>query len=410
MAYSMRYIRTIFKIVDINETDPDKYEPDDSDFPGVPRPIVLGESQCHSFYDMLDCQDPADWLIMSLSQGVIGSYQIKIEKVDDAPNPVEKVRVWNIGGDGMRSTEVSTTASTVGTTMIFEFPCSAPSTSSLLIEVVRKSDVTEGKYEITLTSNTPLSISGSNILCKTASYNVDGVPSGATVSWTSSPSITLQNTFGSTVTIQNYTTGTPPYWIEANIISGSCSQIIRKTFTNFIGSAGVPEFFISTNFPACFPGGGDYSISNPVNGITYSWDCDGIPCNGIQTNSTGTFASIGADARGTMTITVTGMDECGNSRDKSFELTVQKCGFEMQQLVVSPNPTTGTINVQVQDTYDTEGTYHIVVINQMSELKFQSDYNNKEFSVNLGELQNGVYSILVYRGETSATATFIINK
>ena len=409
MAYSMLYIRTIFQIVDINETDPDRYEPDDSDFPGVPRSISLGESQCHSFYDMLSCQDPADWLIMSLSQGVIGSYQIKIEKVDNDPNPVEKVRVWNIGGDGMRSTEVATTSSTVGTTMIFEFPCSAPSNSSLLIEVVRKSDVTEGRYKITLTSSTPLSISGSNILCQSTSYTVEGLPNGSTVSWTSSPSITLQNSTGSIVTIQSFTGGVSTYWVEATVTWGGCSQKIRRTFS-YEGSGGVPNFFIVPEIPACYPGDGEYSISNPVDGITYVWSCQGTPCGNIQSFGNGEYAIVEPDGTGTMTLVVTATDECGNSRVKTKEVNVQRCRDKMERVVVTPNPTTGAINVEIQDTYVTDGTYHVLVISQMSELKFQSDYLSKNFSINLGELQNGVYSILVYRDDTSTSATFIINK
>ena len=409
MAYSMLYIRTIFQIVDLNETDPDKYEPDDSDFPGVPRPIALGESQCHSFYDMLDCQDPADWLIMSLSQGVIGSYQIKIEKVDDAPNPVERVRVWNIGGDGMRSTEIATTSSTVGTTMIFEFPCSASSTNSLLIEVVRKSDVTEGKYKITLTSSTPLSISGSNILCQNTSYTVEGLPNGATVSWTSSPSITLQNTSGSTVTIQNFVGGASIYWVEATVTSGGCSQIIRRIFS-YEGSGGVPNFFIVPEIPACYPDDGEYSISNPIDGITYAWSCQGTPCGSIQSFGNGEYAVVEPDGTGTMTLVVTATDECGSSLVKTKVINVQRCRDKMENIVITPNPTTGIINVEIQDTYVTDGSYHVLIISQMSELKFQSDYSNKNFSISLGELQNGVYNILVYREDTSASATFIINK
>jgi hypothetical protein len=408
MAYSMLYLRTIFQIVDVNETDPDQYEPDDSDFPGVPRPIALGESQCHSFYDMLSCQDPADWLIMSLSQGVIGSYQIKIEKVDDALNPVEKVRVWNIGNGGMRSTEVVTTSYTIGTTMIFEFPCSEPNLSELLIEVVRKSDVTEGKYKITLTSSIPLSISGGNILCPNTSYTISELPNGATANWTSSPSITLQNTSGSTVTIQNIMSGGSPYWIEATVTWGGCSQKIRKIFS-YEGSGGVPDFSIVPVIPACFPEFGEYTISNPVNNISYLWSCQGWPCGNIQSFGNGLYTLVTPDGIGTMTLVVTATDECGSNRVKTLAVNVQRCKGKVTDIVITPNPTTGIINVEVQDTYLAEGNYHVMIVSQISGLEFQSDYSSKNFSINLGELQNGVFSILVYREDSSAAATFIIN-
>jgi hypothetical protein len=409
MAYNLLINHSIFQTIDANETDPDEYEPDDSDFPDVPRAISMGESQCHTFYDMIECQDPADWLKMSLNQGVIGSYQIKIEKVDDAPNPVEKVTVWNIGGDGMRSTEVATTTINLGSTKIFEFPCSAPSNSRLLIEVVRKSDVTEGKYIISLASSNPLSISGSNILCQSTSYTVEGLPNGATVSWASSPSITLQNTTGSTVTIQSFVGGASEYWVEAIVTWGGYSQKIRRVFS-YEGSGGVPNFFIVPEFPACYPGDGEYSISNPIDGITYAWSCQGASCGNIQSFGNGEYVVVEPDGIGTMTLVVTATDECGSSRVKTKEINVQRCRDKMENIIITPNPTTGIINVEIQDTYVTDGNYQVLIISQMSELKFQSDYSTKNFSINLGELQNGVYSILVYRGDTSATATFIINK
>jgi len=111
-----------------------------------------------------------------------------------------------------------------------------------------------------------------------------------------------------------------------------------------------------------------------------------------------------------MTLVVTATDECGSSLVKTKVINVQRCRDKMENIVITPNPTTGIINVEIQDTYVTDGSYHVLIISQMSELKFQSDYSNKNFSISLGELQNGVYNILVYREDTSASATFIINK
>jgi hypothetical protein len=411
MGESMIYGRqSIYYYVDYVETDPDKYEPDDSDFPGVPRPIALEESQCHSFYDMIECQDPADWLIMSLSQGVIGSYQIRIEKVGDDPNPVEKVKVWNIGANQMRSTEVATTSYTIGTTMVFKFPCSTPSSTSLLLEVVRKSDVTEGKYRITLTSSTPLSISGSNIICTSTSYTVEGAPSGATVNWSSSPSIILANTSGLTVTVQSFTGGGVEYWIEATVTWGNCTQKIRRTF-GYEGSGGIPDFFIVPEIPACFPGEGSYSISNPIDGITYAWSCQGAPCGNIQSFGNGEHVTVEPDGTGSMTLIVTATDGCGNSLVKTKAVSVQGCHNRMENIIVTPNPTaTGIVNVTIQDTYVTEGAYQVYITNQMSELKYQSNEFSKYFSVNLGELPNGMYYIHVYREDISGSASFIINR
>lgn len=402
--------QNLFYGFDYSVTDADKYEPDDSDFPGVPRLITLGESQCHSFHDITECQDPADWLIMRRDQGVIGSYQIRIEQVDDAPQPVEHVKVWNMGANQMRSTEIATTSYTFGTTMIFEFPCSPPGSASLLLEVVRKSDVTEGKYRIMLSSSIPLSISGSNIICTSTTYELEGAPNTATVSWSSSPSINLGNTNGLTVTVLGFTGGLAEYWIEASVTWGGCTQIIRRTFT-YEGSEGVPDFFIVPEIPACYPGEGSYSISNPVDGVTYIWSCQGAPCGNIQPFGNGEYMTVQPDGTGSMTLVVTATDGCGNSRVKTKAISVQGCHNKMENIIVTPNPTaTGNVSVAIQDTYITEGIYQIYITNQMSELKHQSTQISKHFSLNLGELPNGMYYIYIYREDISGSASFIINK
>jgi hypothetical protein len=115
------------------------------------------------------------------------------------------------------------------------------------------------------------------------------------------------------------------------------------------------------------------------------------------------------DGIGTMTLVVTATDECGSNRVKTLAVNVQRCKGKVTDIVITPNPTTGIINVEIQDTYLTDGNYHVMVVSQLSGLEFQSDYSSKNFTINLGELQNGVYSILVYREDSSAAATFIIN-
>lgn len=85
-----------FYVLDINETDPDQYEPDDSDLPGIPRFLSVGETQCHSFHKVLNCQDEVDWMIIDHNAGAIGSYIIEVEEPLYSDNfPVEQIKVYN---------------------------------------------------------------------------------------------------------------------------------------------------------------------------------------------------------------------------------------------------------------------------------------------------------------------------
>ncbi|MDX1910877.1 MAG: M43 family zinc metalloprotease [Saprospiraceae bacterium] len=405
IAYSLLTIRTDFQTIDANETDPDKYEPDDTDFPGVPRTILVGETQCHSFYDMIECQDPVDWLV--ITQGVIGNYRIIVEDVSNSPYPVETIRVWHIGSDLRSSSEVQTTISTFGALSIVEFPCSEFS-FGLLVEVVRKSDVTEGKYTISLTSTSDMSIEGSDLICNGASFSVNNLPLGANVIWTSSPNITLGGgTTNGTTVINSFVSGTPPYWIEATVVAGGCVQTIRKSFSGL----DLQDFFIVPETPACYPGTGLYSISSTANGVTYNWTCQGTPCGTIIPLGNGEAAQVLPDGTGAMTLVVTAQDVCGNTLTKTKAINVGPCRNQLENIIIAPNPTTsGIIDITIQDTYLTEGTYLVFVANQMSEIKYQGEKTTKQFSLNLSELPNGIFYLHLYREEISGTASFVINK
>lgn len=425
MSYAKRNCRTSFSLgqravmtlnwlrrqslnmVDDEGIDADQYEPDDSDFPEVPRPIAVGETQCHSFNKMPGCSDPVDWLIMSLNDGVLGKYQIKIESVTNAPNPVERVRVWNIGPNLRRSTEVAITQITQGSTMIFEFPCSV-SGSNLLIEVVKKGSVPEGIYKISLDSDTPISIAGSDHLCENMTYTVEGLPVGATVFWTSSASITLQSNTGSTVVVQVFNPAlSTTHWIQAWVTWNGCTRQLIKTFVSTGND--IPKFSIVAETPACFPAGGSYSISNALSHITYTWTCLGGSCGNIQPFGNGESASVIPNNTGTMTLVVTATDGCGGNASATKSINVQRCLERIQEIRVTPNPSLGVINVTVQDTYSTEGMYHVLVTNQMG-VQYQSNFSYRSFSINLEQLQDGAYNVLVFRDDSSASAAFVISR
>lgn len=203
MYYNMFFGRSSkFQLIDFNETDPDEYEPDDSDFPFVPRLIAIGESQCHSIHNISECQDEVDWLAIDNSNGMIGSYIIEIDNIGNATNPVGEVRVWNTDNNRVRTTEISTTTSTNGTIQSFEIDCSDATSNIILIEVRADDNIEEGKYQISLNSSFQLPSTWSQSqVCVDDEITLNFVPDGAPVSWSSSPNITLSATTGVSTTI-----------------------------------------------------------------------------------------------------------------------------------------------------------------------------------------------------------------
>jgi hypothetical protein len=233
------------------------------------------------------------------------------------------------------------------------------------------------------------------------------VPSNATVTWTSSPNITLSNTSGITNLINSFVSGGSNYWVKASISLNGCSMYLDKTFT-YDANLGIPNFSIVEEIPACYYADkGEYSISNSDPTVIYTWSCQGPPCFSITPFGNGYAALVGVDGPGTMTLTAVATDGCGNSLTKSSLFNVTRCNRERME--ITPNPTSDVINVKIEDEFTIEGEYTTYIISQFSELKFQGDFSSKQFQINVATLPNGIYYVHTIRETQILSTTFIVN-
>ncbi len=417
--------RDFIPLIDLNEIDPDRFEPDDSELPEVPRLISIGETQCHSFHRIGSCQDPVDWLRISNANGLLGAYRIEIDDADGYDNPVEEVRVWNTDGTGLRTNQVTTINSQNGSIRIFEVPCSEI-VNDFLVEVVRNTEVEEGAYTIALKTSIPqpFLISQSQV-CVGESVSVVGVPTGATIFWQSSLNLTISTTTGTTTTITN-ASGSGSFFIRATISQNGCTYTVSKDF-NSMGGSSLPSIGnISLGIEeGCDPVFFTLSIPTVQGATSYQWECNSNNLNFSGCyggNGTTTYADATLEEGQTIyfTVTVTAMNDCGASvsNTANFSYYAEDCdhipivgggGGDERSVRVIPNPVSSTqFTIEITDNLTEPTEYQVFITNQFGEMKFLMETNEKLNQVNVYNLTDGLYHVHVVTDESVSIANFIV--
>jgi hypothetical protein len=429
--YTMFYGRgSKFQLIDTNETDPDQYEPDDSDLPGVPRIISMGESQCHSIHNVSECQDEVDWLAIDNSNGIIGSYLIELDEISGFTFPVDDIKVWNTNnGTRVRTTEVTTTKTTNGTIETWEVACSDAASELLLIEVIAKDEEEEGKYTLTLNSSIQLpKIWEQSQICIDDEVSISFLPSGASVSWTSSSNITLSSNTGTSTTITGATNNNQDFELNAIVSHQGCTYTIVNSFDE-IGANTLPQIgsiTMNVSGPPCEPHF-TFSIPDVAGATNYQWECSSSPlgyfngCYGGDETVAYGEAVIEDGTQISLFITVKTTNDCGVVSTKSQGFIYQPdgiCDFQLQGggnssfvIQLSPNPVEfGQLTVEIEDDeFDfNSSSYDLYIINQFGEVKYNQQIDQLEKQIDVSNLPTGIYALLAISGETVLSENFVI--
>jgi hypothetical protein len=387
-------------VLDINETDPDKYEPDNSDMVGVPRLIEVGETQCHSFHNFSDCADEVDWLRVETSSGVVGKYVIEVSALDGI-NPVGDVTVWQTNALGERTVEADVTETNDGEVITIELACDEP-VNDLLIEIL-KNDVEEGRYAVTLSAEPMPTMTNFDLdlVCTGESFTIENLPAGANVNWLHSSSISL-SVSGNTATITGANASASGYWIQAVISMDGCSTSIFKSFEG--ANTEVPDFEIVELIPACYPPTAPLGRYTTVPATNVDWSI-----NYGYVNPIGSMAIVEAGSVGWFTLTATASNSCGNEVTVSENFYADECegGWEF---AVSPNPARDILRVELSENFNTLDAATVRITNQFTNVKYEGTVSEKIFEVDLHTFENGMYYIHIIAGEEYEASTFIVNK
>ncbi|MDQ1769258.1 T9SS type A sorting domain-containing protein [Labilibaculum sp. A4] len=293
------------------------------------------------------------------------------------------------------------------------------------------------------------SLSGSNMVCSSGSiYNLNNLPSGTSVTWTSSPTINFPNgNVGETVTAKQVGfSGTG--WIEATINS-ACGEVTLPRKEVWVGSPLKPyDISFYPNEPCLNQIA--YAIvranNPPESQVHYNWRNYHIY---VDQNSTGSEVHFQTKTRihYTTYVRVKGTNECGSSQEYSKLLRVKDCGgggiepvplsINSDPLIVSkvglseegnskqladtqmnvgsaitsitifPNPVEDIVNIQIPGNLIADNNCSIEIYNSTGKLLLKKKVTSTTNSIDLSNSPSGTYVVKLITDQEIITKKII---
>ncbi len=264
-------------------------------------------------------------------------------------------------------------------------------------------------------------ISGPCSICTSGVFTVNNLPSGYTISWSSSSNITRVSNQGSNpCTFQN--NGTFTGWIQASITS-SCGTVILPTFNVWVG---VPLTPSSINGFCCngmgFKSNSGYTFSINNDNVSvnqYNWIVNGgTIARGQGTKSIDVLTANAPPAGIAFDVSVRIGNNCG------WTSYLQRSGFTApfignSMFSIYPNPASSEVTISVSDlasisdtisTSDVISITNIEIIDLFGNIKKiqKAGPNQKSVTINISDIQKGTYIIIINYGLKQESHSFII--
>ena len=391
--------------IDEDNLNPDKYEPDHTS--EIATLIKVGETQCHSMQDW--CRDEIDNLWVEKKQ-FIGEYFFEIEDAVGSNNPVDDVKFFSRNSNGSNGLEIISTRSTQNGIRRFAITCTdITSIFGMNIEI-KRNNREQGIYVAKLTKSNDLIINNNEKECLLDDdiLNILNLPSGCTVSWSSTKNITFSNNGqGNPVTILNLNGNTPPIVIYATISqSNGCYEQISKEFKSVVG-VNAPYFLIKESEKPCRVHGiiyyeGYYETEPRV-------EVDWSVSNGTLYPDYGHYTSVKPDELGWITITATYNDGCSIPRTVQKNVLIENCD-DGPKITINPNPSDGNITVRGSGIEDLVNGSIITIIDGLSNVRLTQSTNLDQNSIDVSSLNNGIYYLNWSGSNFNLSSILIINK
>ena len=285
------------------------------------------------------------------------------------------------------------------------------------------------------------SVSGSNIVCSSGStYNLNNLPSGTTVTWTSSSNITFPSgNTGSSVNAKSYSLfSSGSGWIQATI-NTACGGVPLAQKEVWVGPPSKPYDISFFPREPCLNQTA-YAIVRANNGeesnAHYDWRNTHIYIDQDASGREVRFQTL-TRVHYTTYVRVKGTNECGSSPEYSKFLRVIDCGggdieplsinpdletdslecsftlspdadkidqlqtiqdnLEHSKLIANvaiyPNPTKDIINVQIPSDFLTDSNCSIEVYNTSGKLQLKQEATSSNNTLNVQNLPSGIYIV-----------------
>ena len=255
------------------------------------------------------------------------------------------------------------------------------------------------------TLNGTFAIIGSATICQSGTFSVTNLPSG--FSWGASPNISISGS-GTQVTATGISAGSG-YIIIKN---SSNVEIARKIVTveptlyfssitgPFVNSPRRDSTFLT--FYANFAG-------SPS---SINWTIIGIPTGQYSIRNFGNAIEIGVNQPWNFQLHVAGCCGCNGSSsgyiNVNMSKSIQQPNEEEEFLSTYPNPVSGVLNINIQNSAQgilVNPNYDINLYDSFGTLKLQTTSQSINFQINVSNLSNGIYFLHVYNNSIGKLMT-----
>jgi hypothetical protein len=339
----------------------DEYEMDN--FSQVARPITFNETQEHNFNreyhgDGVWGQCDIDWV--RYVPACSGNFFVETSSMPGRSNADTRLTLFDAGLNQLAQNDNISGSNLFS---LFSFNFVAGQEYFIRVENVGANRGTT-YYRLQIHLN---SISGPDVLCSPSAYTIPNLPQGATLNWSVSPQgiVNLSCTSCTSTTLTKITTGTTT--LTANV--SMCGTVITVSKQIIVGSPTIQGYYVaqangsviksapimsnqlvSVSVPQSYTV--QYSIELTSSLSSVSWNLYGI---GNITSATNTHLYWTMPAYGSSpnncTVVLNGTSEsCPVSGIYPFQVIgLSGYGYNM---IVSPNPASNNVNVQVLQTGD----------------------------------------------------------
>jgi hypothetical protein len=311
----------------------------------------------------------------------------------------------------------STYTTTTSTSVLITGLC--PGVSRQL-RVIPKNFYGNGDENSVLVTPTSSTISGPNYVCSSGTYfSLANVPSGSTVTWSTSSNVTIVSSSSSGITVISNGSLPGSGNISATVQFGSCSQIVSKTVW-----AGIPQSpmvdndYINASINTIFyvniidsPG------ANPDSGI---WSTFGnVTFHGNTYGASTSFYSASTDATGTIYVYTS--NTCGVSSSTMITVITGTGGddYELPEfeplesgLSISPNPSTDivTISIGSLDKAEAVKKLKLEIFNLNSIIVKTCYLVNPKDQISISDLPSGCYILVLTTSKEKLKGKLIIKR
>jgi S1-C subfamily serine protease len=256
-------------------------------------------------------------------------------------------------------------------------------------------------------------ISGPSIVCSSgASFTVNNLPTGATITWSQGPYLTRTSAQGANPCIFS-STGSGSSWIRATLVIGSNTI----TLTDKVVWSGVPQ--VTVTGPSVGYIGGSYTYyANTAPGAqitSYQWTLT-PPYDGNNIYGYGYWAntSFNNPNGGYFQIGCTVSNNCGSGIMGTTYISISET---KNDYIVSPNPASTIITISVvpavpgaKGLTDFNAVYDVSIHDMNGVLQGRKEYSGDCFTIPVDNLKDGNYLIRIDNGKFVSVKQVIIKR